>query len=150
MDPGPDPAPWPGAVVDPVPDALARLLRRAVLDHGRSESRRVFPPVVHVGVPGLVRVAVELGDHPLDLALRTDALEAMVRRTRRPGPAPLVWLTRRGGLEVADVDLAWLAAARTASAELGRPLPLVVVTRRGWRDPGTGVGRTWVRLRERG
>ena len=145
----PQHAPWPGAVVEPVPEELARVLRRAVLDHAATERRRDFPPTVHVGVPGLVRARLEPADQPIDHALRADALEAMVRRTRRPGPAPLVWLTRPGVEVTADVDLLWLAAARTAAAELACSLPMVVVTRRSWHDPGTGVHRTWVRLRDR-
>ena len=132
---------------EPVPPALERLLRQAVLDHVTTELRRAFPPAVHVGMPGGLATTLALGDQRLDHSLRTDVLEAMVHRVRRGGPTPLVWLTRRGELSIADVDLVWLAAARTAAAELGRPLPFVVVNRRAWRDPGTGVGRTWQRLR---
>ena len=135
---------------EPVPPELAALLRRAVLDHGRTERRRVFAPVVHVGVPGALTARLDLGDNGrTDHALRVDLLEAMVRRTRRPGPTPLVWLTRRGDLDPQDVDLAWLAAARHAAGELGVALPMVVVNRRCWRDPASGVGRTWKRLRQR-
>lgn len=136
-------------ITEPVPAALQRLLRQAVLDHATGERRRVFPPVLNVGVPGLVATAFEAGPHDmLDHALRCDVVEAMVRRCRRPGPPPLVWLTRRGDLSVQqDIDLAWLAAARSAGGELGTRLPIVVVNRRCWRDPGTGVGRTWQRLR---
>lgn len=142
-----DPAPPRSAITDPVPRALLALLRRAVLDHAAGEQRRVFPPTVHVGVPGAVQATLELGDQRLDHALRTDVVEAMVRRIRRPGPTPLVWLTRRGELDVQDVDLAWLAATRAAAGELGVVLPMVVVNRRCWREPSTGVGRTWARLR---
>ena len=145
---GTEHAPWPGSVREPVAEPLARLLRLAVLDHVATERRREFPPAVHVGVPGLVRARLELVEGRLDHALRVDVLEAMVRRTRRPGPAPLVWLTRRGTDVTADVDLLWHAAARAAAGELGHPLPMVVVTRRTWHDPGTGVRRSWVRLRE--
>ncbi len=144
------PAPPRSAITEPVPRALLALLRRAVLDHAAHEQRRVFPPTVHVGVPGLVQATLELGDQRLDHALRTDAIEAMVRRARRPGPAPLVWLTRRGELDVQDVDLAWLAATRSAAGELDVVLPMVVVNRRCWREPSTGVGRTWTRLRPGG
>lgn len=139
-------------IVEPVPNGLERLLRRAVLDHATSESRRVFDPSVHVGVPGLVTTRFELPaelEATLDHALRVDVLEAMVRRVRRPGPPPLVWVTRRGPLDLSDADLAWLAATGTAAAELATSLPMVIVERHGWRDPRTGVGRTWRRLRQR-
>ncbi len=138
-------------ITEPVPKALAALLRRAVLDHATTETRRRFPPLVHVGVPGLVtRSYEEEPREPHDLALRTDIVSALVRRTRRPGPAPLVWLARPGPVtdQAHDSDLAWLAATRAAGGELGLPLPMVVVDRRGWRDPRTGVTRTWARLRE--
>ncbi len=136
-------------ITEPVPRSLEVLLRRAVLDHKLAETRRRFPPVVHVGVPGLVARSYE--EEPRvahDLALRTDIVSALVRRTRRPGPSPLVWLARPGSLAVHDADLAWLAAAHAAGGELGLALPMVVVDRRGWHDPRTGVGRTWRRLRE--
>lgn len=147
MDLAPAPS---SAITEPVPRPLLALLRRAVLDHAVSEQRRVFAPTVHVGVPGAATATLPLGDQRLDHALRVDALEAMVRRLRagRSSPVPaLVWLTRSGSLEVRDVDLAWLSAARTAAAELGQPLPMVVVNRRSWREPGTGVQREWTRLR---
>ena len=66
-----------------------------------------------------------------------------------PAPAPdqLVWLTRAGGLELQDVDARWLAAARAANAEAGVAAALVVVNRRGWRDPRSGLRRTWARVR---
>jgi hypothetical protein len=140
------PAP-PSAIHEPVDRALLALLRHAVVDFSGSERRRVFPAAVHVGVPGGAVAVLPLGEQRLDHTLRTDALEAMVRRTRRPGPPPVVWLTRCGPRDVRDVDLAWLAAARTAAAELGQALPMVVVQRRSWRDPETGVGREWARIR---
>ena len=66
------------------------------------------------------------------------------------GPEPsLVWLTRPGPLEIQDLDLHWLAAAAVAAGELGVGLRMVVVNRRSWRDPRTGVGREWKRLRPR-
>lgn len=138
-------------ITEPVPRSLEVMLRRAVLDHHTTETRRRFPPVLHVGVPGLVTRSYEADPRePHDLALRTDVVSALVRRTRRPGPAPLVWLARPGPLtdHPHDGDLAWLAAVRSAGAELGLALPMVVVDRRSWRDPRSGVGRSWARLRE--
>ena len=61
----------------------------------------------------------------------------------------MVWLTRAGDLDLQDVDAAWLSAARAAGAEAGIDLTLVVVTRRGWSDPRSGVSREWKRLRSR-
>lgn len=135
------------ALSEPVARPVLALLRRAVLDHADSERRRVFAPVVHVGTPGVVERRLELGDQRLDLALRVDAVEAMWRATRHDGAPCLVWLTRPGSLEVRDVDHAWSAAARTAGAELGTTLPMVVVNRRSWRDPSSGVAREWTRVR---
>ncbi|WP_347565800.1 hypothetical protein [Nocardioides sp. IC4_145] len=144
------PASAPGIPV-PVPADLDRLLRRAVLDHARSERRRVHLPLVHVGMPGgPERVLAVRAEDRLDHALRADALAAMrVAVLRQGSPEPLVWLTRTGALDLQDVDAAWLAAARTAYAEAGAPLVMVVANRRGWRDPRSGASRTWQRLRER-
>ncbi|QCW50506.1 hypothetical protein FE634_08935 [Nocardioides dongxiaopingii] len=141
--------PTASAILEPVPRDLREQLRRAVVHQVLHEPRRAYPPSVHVGVPGAVSTAVELDRRVgrLDHALRTDVLEAMLRAVERPGTAPVVWLARCGPVQALDVDLAWLAAARGAAAELDRPLPMVVVTRRSWRDPSTGVGRSWSRLR---
>jgi len=137
-------------IVEPVPDPLQALLRRAVLDHAAAERRRRYPPTVHVGVPGGSLTTFRLeADEPSDQSLRVDAVEAMVRRLgRRPGVL-LVWLSRPGPLTTQDTDLRWLAASAVAGGELGVPLRMVVVDRRSWRDPRTGVGREWLRLRER-
>ena len=141
-----------GGIVEPVPPALARLLRRAVLDHARTEHRRSYPPVLHVGVPGrAVRTFVAGAEEPLDHAVRADVVQAMVRTAERTGE-PLVWLTRGEvgpAAGVHEADVAWTAAVIAAGAELGRALPLVVVTRRSWRDPRTGTSRTWKRVRQR-
>ena len=155
MDLGP--APPRSALVEPVPRPVLALLRRAVLDHAGSEHRRAYPPTVHVGTPGGTTATLVLGEQALDHTLRTDVLEAMVtrvtrvRRTRPVDGSPvapvLVWLTRPGPLETRDVDAAWMRAARSAAAELEQPLPMVVVNRRSWRDPATGVQREWTRMR---
>jgi len=135
---------------EPVDRSTAVLLRRAVLDHVRSERRRRFPALLHVGVPGRSEEVFAIGpDEPFDHALGADVVAALLRRGCRFGAAPLVWLTRPGPLEVQDVDAAWLSAARTASAEAGTALTLVIVTRRGWADPRSGVRREWKRLRQR-
>jgi hypothetical protein len=138
-------------IVEPVARGLHLRLRRAVLDHARSERRRVFPAVLHVGSPGVVAADFTVRpDEPTDHALRTDIVAALLDRARLPGGTPLVWLSRPGApSEVRDVDLEWLAATRGASAERGRDLPFVVINRRAWRDPRTGVGRVWQRVRDR-
>jgi hypothetical protein len=135
---------------EPVDPAAARVLRRAVLDHARLERRRRFPVLLHVGVPGGSEEVFAIEpDEPVDHALRADVVATLLRRGRRRGTVPMLWLTRPGPLDLQDVDVAWLAAARTASAEAGVGLTLVVVTRRGWTDPRSGVRREWKRLRQR-
>lgn len=149
-------------LVAPVPAALDAVLRLAVLEHVSAERRRVFPPVLHLGTPGAHRVLLPDPPPRPDHALRTDLVEALFRRHRAiaaldpaestgphgsAGPPVLLWCTRPGGLEPEDDDLAWSSAARCASGELEVGLPLVVVTRQGWRDPATGTGRSWRRLR---
>ena len=131
--------------------ALQAVLRRAVLDHRAAERRRVFAPRLHVGRPGGPAAVLACGpEEGYDHALRADVVAAMLARWRRQdGGVPLVWLTRPGELCVQDVDAAWLAGARTATAEAAIELTMVVVTRQGWLDPRSGAGRTWTRLRDR-
>lgn len=136
---------------EPVPRALAAVLRRAALDHVRAERRRGYPPLVHVGFPGGSEEVFALRpEDPGDHAVRADVLAAMLQRARRvAGAVPLVWLTRAGPLDLQDVDAAWLSSARTAAGEAGIILTMVVVTRHGWVDPRSGVRREWKRLRDR-
>ncbi len=138
-------------IQEPVSSQLLRTLRSAVLEHVTTERRRAFAPLLHVGTPGGPQdlFAPHPDDGPLDHALRADVLAALLRRHRSARTAPLVWLTRPGELCLQDVDAAWLAAARTATAEAELPVTLVVVTRRGWWDPRSGTTRTWRRLRAR-
>jgi hypothetical protein len=139
-------------VEEPVSRADQALLRRLVLEHKASERRLRFPAVLRLGWPGgPVAGLVEESGGDLDDALRSDVLEAMLRRaeTVSPTSALMTWLTRPGDLEVQDVDLAWLRVVGAVNGETGRSLRYVVVTREGWRDPRSGVGRTWKRLRDR-
>ena len=129
------------------PDEHA-LLRRAVLEHARSERRRVFAPLLHVGTPAQAHEVFAAGDPP-DHGLATDVMASLLRRAGGYCPAPLVWLTRNRDLVHEDLDARWLAAALAASQEAEQPLRMVVVTRQGWRDPRSGALRTWVRLRSR-
>ena len=136
------------------PDPLTRqthaLLRRAVLDFRGAEKRKTFAPVVHVGVPGAVDLTYEPGrDQPLEHGLRADLVAALLRATGADTVEPLVWVTRTGEFVLEDADAAWLSAARSAYAEAGVPLTMVVVTRRGGWDPRLGRSRVWKRLRRR-
>lgn len=132
---------------EPLSPRTEARLRLAVRVHAARERRRVHPPVVYAGVPGgrvarLGLAAVE----PTDPGLRTD-LVAALRAQAGAGADGLVWLARPGALDLQDVDALWLAAARAAHAEAQLPLTFVVVNRRGWRDPRSGVGRSWARVR---
>lgn len=136
-------------LVEPLPPALHRLLRRAVLDHAIAEHRRSHLPILHVGTPGARSwVHPVRSDEPTDHALRADIVAALVQRCEA-GATPLAWLTRPGELAVEDADAAWLAAASQAYGEAGRQLVFVAVTRHGWLDPRSGLSRRWVRLRAR-
>ncbi len=142
---------------DPPDRSLSRRLRSIVLAHAQSEHRRVFDPTLHLdairetGSDASVDCVLTRGDL-WDDALRADVAAALLRRldlstTEEPW---LAWLTRTGDLEPQDVDLAALRALRTASAEAGSAgFHFVVVNRRAWRDPVTGTGQEWKRLRDR-
>lgn len=135
---------------EPAPQVLLAELRRAVLDHVRSERRRSFPALLHVGRPaGPQHLHATAPDEPLDAALRTDLVAALLRAAVCGPQPPLLWLSRPGELTLQDVDAGWLAASRAACAEAEQPLVFVVVTRRGWWDPRSGTQRTWQRLRAR-
>jgi hypothetical protein len=136
-------------VREPIDPERRRLLRRAVVEHVASLTGRTVPAVVHVGMPGQsVRRFTVRGDEQTDQALRADIVAAMLgRRQDTLRPWPWLWLTRAGDLALHDLDADWLAAAGTAYGEAGGDLTMVVVTRRGWRDPRSGAGQTWVRLR---
>ena len=137
-------------LVDPLPPDLHAALRRAALDHALSERRRSFTPALHVGTPGGVQsvLALEPAER-LDHSLRTDVVAALRHRVAAEVPAPLTWLTRPGDLALQDLDALWLPAARDACDVAGTTLTLVVVNRNGWRDPRSGLARTWLRLRRR-
>jgi hypothetical protein len=137
-----------GGLREPVDRTVQQLLRRAVVDHALQERRKVYDPVLHVGLPGVKARRFEVAD-PLDHALRTDVVEAMLRPAVEKRVVPLLWLTRRGDRTPQDVDHAWSAAVRAAGGELGLALGLVVVTRHSWHDPRTGVHRAWKRIRQR-
>ncbi|WP_232679925.1 hypothetical protein [Nocardioides sp. R-C-SC26] len=137
-------------ITEPTDGALAEVLRHAVRQHTMNLRGRAAEPTLHAGVPGGRQVAfavtAALRRTESDHALLVDVVEALVRSLGGHEPNTIVWLTRRGQDEEVG-DLRWAAAVRTAATELERPLPFVVVTRVGWRDPLTGVGRRWARVR---
>lgn len=134
-------------IQEPVPYLLQRVLRGAVIAHARSERRRSHPVVLHVGIPSGPTRELELRpEERLDHALRVEIVQAMARPCLAEGRVPLSWLTRPA-VGPDEGDLAWAAAVGAAGAELGVRLDLVVITRRSWRDPRSGVGRSWTRIR---
>lgn len=152
MDPPlPHPRPADGALREPVPAHERARWRVAVAELTvLTRGRRLFAPTLHAGAPGGPQESfVPAPAHELDQALRTDLVVALLDRALTHGSAPALWLTRCGELAVHDEDAAWLAATEGASLECELTLPLVIVTRRGWRDPRTGVRREWRRLRQR-
>ncbi|WP_248582045.1 hypothetical protein [Nocardioides sp. InS609-2] len=130
--------------------AERRGLRSAVLELKTRNPRGRFAIRVGAGMPGGPAHWFEIGvDDRLDHALRTEVAAALVHRVRPRAAAPWLWITRPGPLSVVDADLAWSSASRAALAEAGLSTRFVVVTRHGWREPTTGAGRAWDRLRPR-
>lgn len=121
-------------------------LRAAVLELREGERRHHFPPRLHAGLPGPT-CPVTQAPPGAGHGLRADLALALLTRAAAHVPRPCVWLTRPGELTVEDVDLDWGRAVRWAAGALGRTDTLVVVTRRGWLDPVSGVRREWRRLR---
>jgi hypothetical protein len=140
--------PGPYALQAPIDRYTHAVLRAAVLELVGSERRRRFPATVHAGAPGR---CVRYADDPLlpDAGLRADVSLAMLRRSVSLAARPVLWLTRPGELSPHDDDLRWLGPTAWASQALGLHVGLVVVTRRGWFDPVSGVRREWRRLRPR-
>ncbi|BBH16234.1 hypothetical protein Back2_05210 [Nocardioides baekrokdamisoli] len=97
-------------------------------------------------------MSTPIAEAPADFGTRVDLVHAMVRRAEAGGVStptcvPWVWLTRSGPATVDDLDLTVLAPTMHAFAEADQPLSYVVITRRGWHDPRSGLQRTWVRVR---
>ena len=142
----------------PITRATHVTLRAAVLDFRETEHRRRPPATVHVGLPGrcMASFAPGPGEAP-DAALAVDVVGGLLQRARRElsallgpeHPLPITWLTRAGSPAVHDADVLWGSATRSAYAEAGLVPTFVVVTRDGWVDHATGVGREWRRLRRR-
>ena len=136
-------------IAEPVPKLMLRVLRAIVLEHASSATRRDRRPTLHAGVPGSSVRCFEINPEDLlDHALRVEVIEAMCRHSLAVDVVPLLWLTRPEDNHD-EQDAVWAAAVNAAGPELGVRLELVVVTRRSWWDPRSGVGRSWVRLRPR-
>lgn len=136
-------------LIDPVSAAERTRWRAAVLDL-RSDVRRVFAPLLHAGTPGGLAATYAVRSDPhLDAGLRADLARVLIERTRRADAPAAFWLTRPGMLDLHDLDAQWLAAVVRACREAGVDDTFVVVTREGWRDPRSGAGCTWKRLRPR-
>lgn len=130
--------------------AERRGLRSAVLELKARSPRGRFAIRVGAGLPGGPAHWFEIDrDDRLDHALRTEVAAALVHRVRPSTPVPWLWITRPGPLSVVDADLAWSAAGRAALAEAHLTTRFIVVTRHGWREPTTGAGHAWDRLRQR-
>ena len=125
------------------------LLRREVGLLRARESRRIFDPMVSVGLLGARRESfvVRAQDLPaVDSGLCVDVVSGMLAATSTE--APEAWLTRPGSPAPHDMDLQWLAAAFIASAMHGRLLHgFYAITRSGWLDVRSGEQRSWKRLR---
>lgn len=135
------------ALQAPIERSTHSVLRAAVLELVETEPRRQFPAVLHAGTPGRSVRHVDAG--ATDAGLRADVTLALMRRAGTATTAPHVWLSRPGALSAHDDDLRWLGPVDWAAAALGLHTGLVVVTRRGWFDPVSGVRREWRRLRRR-
>ncbi len=141
---------------EPLTDAVAAAWREEVRRLVDARPRKHFAGRLHVGRAGGPSVDDTPPDRAgLDAALRTDLLDALLQRwsesaTGRASPhAPVLWWVRPGVPERHDDDVAWLAAARAACAQRTLRRTFVVVTRVGWYDPETEVGRRWTRVRVR-
>lgn len=138
-------------------DVLSRSvevgLRAAVLAFKTATPRGHVPRTIWAGLPAAdpaaptsTRFAPQPGDS-LDQHLRTEVASALVHRVVEAVPAPLLWVTRSGDLDLVAGDLAWLAAGRAAWTEAGLAPSFVLLTRHGWRHHPTGRSRRWRRLR---
>ncbi len=145
-----------GPIREPVDQTLARRLREVVIAYRRAwcggdrATLQVTCPAAGVDPRAAEAVhRVEPGD-PDDHAVRTDVVAALLRRVGATiETPPELYVLRGARLAPEDLDVAWTAAAAAACAEAGLPMTLVVVTRRGWCDPRTGVRREWRRPRAR-
>lgn len=137
-------------VAAPITRSEHAVFRAAVIELKESSPRGRAPVSLVVGVAGrgVARHVVGPGQ-VLDHALRTDISAALLQRTAAATGHRWAWVSRSGSLALHDADVAWSAAWYAACAEAGVDVPIVVVTRKGWRDPRSEVLREWSRLRRR-
>lgn len=144
---------------DPLPAAIERGLRAEVLALKRRGARGHLPLQLGAGQPGAVddgaaRFEAGLG-RDWDQHTRTEVAVALGNRLGcgpgdPPGgevPAPMLWVSRSGDLELSPNDLSWLSAGRAAWAELGWAPSFALVTRTGWLHQPSDRMRVWRRLR---
>lgn len=121
----------------------------------QARRRRDLRPRAWVGCPGGRRGhdVLLLPDLPSGLphgaaaGLRADLIERALDGIETTADV-LCWVSRSGEPGAGDVELAWWAAARRAFARHDVPLAgFCVLNRYGWLDLGTGLGRTWARVR---
>jgi hypothetical protein len=148
---------------DPVPVAVHRALRGAVLDLKTRHRTLSFPPEIQVSrsqTPTGRWIGVhEVTGNGLSAhrSLAVAGLEVDVMRALVPQPSEVwphnqetwIWLARPGALAWHDLDAVWLAAATLAHEEAGLEFTMAVITKQGWYDPRSGCSRSWKRLRVR-
>jgi hypothetical protein len=135
---------------------LAAWLHARVLALRASTQRRNFPAAIEVVAPGTPAGGGPMtswiyGAEQHDHALRVEVLLRLLTdcRLRGVARASLVHV-RPGPHEPGDPDLGWAAAAGAASGISGVAVDAVLlVSRWGWLDLASGVGRSWVRPRAR-
>jgi hypothetical protein len=136
-------------LTDALDDHRRQLLRTEVGRLRARESRRVFDPMVYVGVLGGPRSSFVVAARDrlvMDDALRADVVGRLLEGT--PPDCRTAWLVRPGLPELHDDDLRWLAAARLAFGAQARDLDgCYALTRTGWLDVAGDESRRWVRLR---
>lgn len=139
--------------MEPLPRPVLNFLRERVLELRTRCPRSSIHPVLNVGVPGHADLCrTSPAEDNLDQGLRASLLAALLEVARSGDGlerAPWVWVERGGVTDWHDLDADWLPPTLQAYAEGGLPATFVVVTRNGWVDPRSGVGRWWKRLRVR-
>jgi hypothetical protein len=124
--------------------AVRAELRAFVVAAG---TRRSLPTTCHVGHPGGEHSRWVHGGRSDDPAMRADLVERAIDGLASTDGA-CGWLTRGGGLDLADADAEWFAAVRSGFARHGLTLPaFFVLNRTAWVDLVSGERRTWTRVR---
>jgi hypothetical protein len=140
----------------PVAHPLARWLRARVLLLRDATVRRSFPGAVELvaagSPPGRAPVSLwTYGEEQSDHALRVDVLLRLLTDCAARGVTRVSLVhVRSGWHEPGDLDLGWAAASGTAGDISGVAVDSVLlVSRWGWCDLGSGEERSWARPRTR-